>query len=182
MSYPDGAARCPLDPPGRSRDGIVGPASGRDQIAARQCDLRPSPDTHLRHLELKTDVLPGCLVRFVRGCNIAGGQGRDTQREVAKALLGPAKLCGLDGRVRCPCLVRKEMSVSAHYELGHSRGSTGSDSSASTANTHSWIRHSGSPSASRSSASSPSAYSRSARERLWRSDRLRSCSRCRTSV
>ena len=46
-------------------------------------------------------------------------------------------------------------SAYACCELRHSRGSTGSDSSASTANTHSWIRHSGSPSASRTSASRP---------------------------
>jgi hypothetical protein len=39
---------------------------------------------------------------------------------------------------------------------GHSRGSTGSDSSASTANTHWCTRHSGSPRAARSSAAEPS--------------------------
>ena len=48
----------------------------------------------------------------------------------------------------------------------HSRGSTGSDSIARTANTASCTRHSGSPRAARSSDSRPSAYSRAASERL----------------
>jgi hypothetical protein len=49
----------------------------------------------------------------------------------------------------------------------YNRGSTGSDSSASTPNTASCTRHNGSPSASRSRASRPRAYSRSASDRLW---------------
>ena len=61
----------------------------------------------------------------------------------------------------------------------HSRGSTGSDSRASTANTHSCTRHSGSPRATRSNDSRPSAYSRCAIDRLW--PRLRDSSRDRFS-
>ncbi len=64
----------------------------------------------------------------------------------------------------------------------HSRGSTGSDSSASTAKTASWTRHSGSPAASLSTASSPSAYSRSASERLCPRWRERSRVRCSGAV
>lgn len=59
------------------------------------------------------------------------------------------------------------------------RGSTGSDSRASTPNTASWIRHRGSPATSRSTASRPRAYSRRARDRLR--PRLRSRSRLRFS-
>ena len=64
----------------------------------------------------------------------------------------------------------------------HSRGSTGSDSRAKTAKTHSWTRHRGSPRATRSRASRPRAYSRSASERLWLSPRWRSRSRLAGSV
>ena len=49
----------------------------------------------------------------------------------------------------------------------HNRGSTGSLSSASTPNTHSWTRRSGSWRTNRSSASMPSANSRSASD-AWR--------------
>lgn len=49
---------------------------------------------------------------------------------------------------------------------GYNRGSTGSDSSARTANTVSCTRHSGSPSVNRVSDSSPSACSRRANDRL----------------
>jgi hypothetical protein len=65
---------------------------------------------------------------------------------------------------------------------GHRRGSTGSDSRASTANTASWTRHSGSLRAVRSRDSRPSAYSRLASERLWPSERLRRRSRLAGSV
>ena len=64
----------------------------------------------------------------------------------------------------------------------HSRGSTGSDSMASTAKTASCTRHSGSPAACRSSASSPSAYSRSASDCLCPRLRWRSRSRLAGSV
>ena len=60
----------------------------------------------------------------------------------------------------------------------HSRGSTGSDSSARTPKTHSCTRHSGSPRAARSSASRPRAYSRWASPRLRPRLRSRSRSRC----
>ena len=63
-----------------------------------------------------------------------------------------------------------------------SRGSTGSDSRARTAKTHSWTRQSGSPRATRSRASRPRAYSRSASERLWLSPRWRSRTRLAGSV
>jgi uncharacterized protein (TIGR03084 family) len=66
--------------------------------------------------------------------------------------------------------------------LGHSRGSTGSDSRARTAKTHSCTRHSGSPQATRSRASRPRAYSRSASERLWDRPRWRSRVRLAGSV
>ena len=66
--------------------------------------------------------------------------------------------------------------------LGQSRGSTGSDSRARTAKTHSWTRQSGSPRATRSRASRPRAYSRSASERLWLSPRWRSRARLAGSV
>ncbi len=59
----------------------------------------------------------------------------------------------------------------------HRRGSTGSDSSASTPKTHSCTRHSGSPRATRSRASRPSEYSRSASDRFRPTDRLRSRAR-----
>jgi hypothetical protein len=59
----------------------------------------------------------------------------------------------------------------------YSLGSTGSDSSASTAKTHSCTRHSGSPATSRSSASRPSAYSRAASDLLVPRPRPRSRSR-----
>ncbi len=52
-------------------------------------------------------------------------------------------------------------------EHRHSLGSTGSLSRASTPNTHSWTRCSGSPATNRSSASMPRANSRRASERLW---------------
>ncbi len=65
---------------------------------------------------------------------------------------------------------------------GQSRGSTGSDSRASTANTHSCTRHSGSSRATRSSASRPSAYSRIASERFAPRARLRRRSRFSGSV
>ncbi len=56
---------------------------------------------------------------------------------------------------------------------GHRRGSTGSDSRASTANTGSWTRHRGSLSTNLVRDSMPSAYSRSASERLRPSVRRR---------
>src|SRR5262249_30218244 len=61
-------------------------------------------------------------------------------------------------------------------------GSTGSLSSASTANTHSCTRRSGSPRAKRSNPSSPSANSRSASERLALRKRWRSRSRLAGAV
>ena len=69
-----------------------------------------------------------------------------------------------------------------HRKQIHNRGSTGSDSRASTPNTASWTRHSGSPATSRSTASSPSAYSRSASERFRLRLRFRSRSRLSGSV
>src|SRR5262245_32419833 len=66
--------------------------------------------------------------------------------------------------------------------IAHSRGSTGSDSSARTAKTHSCIRHSGSPRASRSRASRPRAYSRRASGLLRASPRWRSLARLAGSV
>ena len=59
----------------------------------------------------------------------------------------------------------------------HNLGSTGSDSSASTPNTHSCTRRSGSRATNRSSASRPSANSRNASARLPPSDRFRSRAR-----
>lgn len=56
----------------------------------------------------------------------------------------------------------------------YNRGSTGSDSSASTANTAWWMRYNGSPRTDRSNASMPSAYSRSAIDCLCPTFRLRS--------
>ena len=62
------------------------------------------------------------------------------------------------------------------------RGSTGSDSSASTAKTQRWTRQRGSPRAASSSASRPSAYSRPASDRLCPRLRCRSRDRCSGSV
>lgn len=73
-------------------------------------------------------------------------------------------------------------AVEALVRAAQSRGSTGSDSSAKMANTHSCTRHSGSPAAARSSASSPSAYSRDAMDRLCPSPRDRSRARLGGSV
>jgi hypothetical protein len=61
-------------------------------------------------------------------------------------------------------------------------GSTGSDSRARTAKTHSCTRHNGSPPAARSRASRPRAYSRSASERLCDRARWRSRVRLAGSV
>lgn len=80
-------------------------------------------------------------------------------------------------RVKPQLLVLLYRNRATCLRAGYKRGSTGSDSSASTPNTASCIRHSGSPRAPRSRASSPSAYSRSASERLR--PRLRSRSRAR---
>jgi hypothetical protein len=63
----------------------------------------------------------------------------------------------------------------------HSLGSTGSDSSANTPNTHSWTRRSGSRATKRSSASSPRANSRSASARLPPSARFRNRVKCRSA-
>jgi hypothetical protein len=79
-------------------------------------------------------------------------------------------------QIRRPRTGQRPGSAS-RQRLRYSRGSTGSDSSASTPNTASWTRHNGSPRAPRSSASSPRAYSRSASDRLR--PRLRSRSRAR---
>ena len=61
-------------------------------------------------------------------------------------------------------------------------GSTGSLSSASTPNTHSWTRRNGSCRTNRSKASIPSANSRSARDRLPARPRLRNRPRCSSAV
>jgi hypothetical protein len=76
---------------------------------------------------------------------------------------GPA----FDVHDTCIDLVHPEYWEARHPAAAdHSRGSTGSDSSASTAKTASCTRQNGSFSTALSSASSPSAYSR------WASDRL----------
>ena len=68
-------------------------------------------------------------------------------------------------------------SIARPAEPAHSRGSTGSLSSASTPKTHSWTRRSGSPATKRSSASTPSANSRRASERLRAQAALRAGAR-----
>ena len=86
----------PHQPPaGRRRDGVVGPAAGRDQIPARQRGLRTAGAQHRRRRRRHdTHVLPGRLARVLRRRSIAGGQGRVRQRQVGDARGEPAKLGG----------------------------------------------------------------------------------------
>jgi hypothetical protein len=89
----------------------------------------------------------------------------------------------LFGRMRMRVTRRKRtLTLDDCDRTRHSRGSTGSDSRASTAKTHWWTRQSGSSRATRSSASSPRAYSRRASERLCPRPRERSRSRLAGSV
>ncbi len=93
--------------------------------------------------------------------------------------------CALAARTApppCGCSAPTRPSPAHAGPSRQRRGSTGSDSSARTAKTHSWTRQRGSPRATRSRASRPRAYSRSASERLWLSPRCRSRARLAGSV
>jgi hypothetical protein len=71
--------------PARRRcDGVIGQAAGRDEITARQCCLGLEGATARRCRRLEIQVLPGRLACVLRRCNIAGGQGRERHRRVAK--------------------------------------------------------------------------------------------------
>ena len=66
--------QCPgLVPPGRRCDLLVGPASGRDQIAARQGNFGNGVGIGSGELALHTQPLPGRLARLDRRRNIARG-------------------------------------------------------------------------------------------------------------
>ena len=81
-------------------NGLVGHASGRDQIPARQCGLRIEGARRRPMHGQDTPVLPGRLARAPRRRNVADGQGHDSQRHVAEARGKPAQLVGcLDGRL-----------------------------------------------------------------------------------
>ena len=82
------------DPSRRCRDRLVGPAPSGDQIPARQRGLRNDGAQVRRIPRRETPVLPGRRGRVPRRPNIAGGQGRVSQREITNARDEPAKLGG----------------------------------------------------------------------------------------
>ena len=76
---------------GCCRDGLVGPAAGREQIPARQRGLRTIRATHRRRrLGQETHVLPRRFGRLQGRRRIAGGQGRDARHRVGQARVDPA--------------------------------------------------------------------------------------------
>ena len=70
-------------PARRRGDRLVGPASGGEQITTCQRDLR-----HALHVyrPLHHGVLHNCLATVAGGDNIAGGDGRDSQRRAGTEL------------------------------------------------------------------------------------------------
>ena len=159
---PPVAVRCELTAP----DGAADAADGQPiPLAVRAAGRRVRNHRDGRRL------LPGRRAAARPGSVRAAGQ-RPARRHRGP---GAADLRGL---------TPPPAALPAGWELARcqSRGSTGSDSRARTAKTHSWTRQRGSPRATRSRASRPRAYSRSASERLWLSPRWRSRARLAGSV
>jgi len=156
----------------------VEPDDGR--IGAR--GLQPGDDPQ------RDGAVPGEHHRAAAAPDVRGH--RAGHRRVQHGQRLPAAACGQGGRDHLGGLDREvqagqvlvEVVRDADHGHGYSLGSTGSDSRARTAKTHSWTRHSGSPPATRSRASRPRAYSRSASERLWDRPRRRSRARWAGSV
>ena len=92
----------------RHRDPVVGPAPGRDQIAARHRGMRDDGAQVRRKPRRETPVLPGRRGRVQGRLDIAGGEGRVSQREVSNADGDPAEfgrglqagVCHVPGRSR----------------------------------------------------------------------------------
>ena len=72
-------------PARRRRDRLVGPPAGRDQIPIRQGGVGTEDALQRPNRRQDTHVRRGRLARVPGRRNIAGGQGRGSQRTVAEA-------------------------------------------------------------------------------------------------
>src|SRR5262245_10358542 len=144
----------PLDA-GRELLGIV--------LGAQQLELGLAPAPRARTASLPPE--PGGQTRPLGSYENCDGTGEQSDPEPAHGSIVPTSQSSSDVLSNC-----------------HSLGSTGSLSSASTPNTHSWTLRRDSSRTNRSSASIPRANSRAASERLRPRPRERSRSRFAGSV